>query len=172
MRGPLVLVGLMGSGKTSVGAALARHLGWPHRDLDLELERRWRSTVAEQFERVGEKEFRRRESALLAQLLKEKACVLSTGGGVVLLPANQALLRRHWTVYLQASPEVLAGRLTGVQARKRPLLKGQSPLSALRRLGRQRSEAYKKVATFVVRASDGDPAQVAQRIGNRYAQLG
>lgn len=167
MDGPLALVGLMGSGKTSVGAALARRLGWPHVDLDAELERVYGQTVARQFEKHGEAVFRRREAVLLKAWMRRR-CVLSTGGGVVLDPASRALLAAGTTVYLQASPAVLAGRLKGRQARARPLLRGAEPKRVLARLHRQRGPLYRKVAALTVRASLGDAQAVAARILERF----
>jgi shikimate kinase len=171
MKGPIVLVGLMGSGKTTVGAALGRRLGWPQVDLDAALERRHGLSVARQFEAVGEAEFRRREAAELKRCLKP-AIVLSTGGGVVLLAENRRRLKACLTVYLQASPRALAPRLGGSQARKRPLLRGKSPLRALMGLQRQRARLYKEVARVVVRASQGGPGDVAGRVAQRCKDLG
>lgn len=171
MRGPIVLVGLMGSGKTSVGAALAKRLGWPHVDLDHALEKRWRQDIPTQFSRVGESGFRLRETAQLARELKRR-CVLSTGGGVVTQAPNRRALKGHCTVFLQASPQTLAARLTGSQAAKRPLLKGKNPVQVLRRLQRIRGPWYLEVAALTVRAGQGRPEQVAERILRRCEQLG
>jgi shikimate kinase len=169
--GPLVLVGLMGSGKTSVGQALAKRLGWPLVDLDQALEERWRQSIPEQFSRVGEAGFRKRESSLLATALKRR-CVLSTGGGVVTQAPNRKLLKASCTVYLQAPPAALAARLTGAQAAKRPLLKGKRPLDVLKRLLRVRGAWYRSVASITVRAGQGSPAEIAERIVRRCPQLG
>jgi shikimate kinase len=171
MRGPIVLVGMMGSGKTSVGLALAERLGWPHVDLDQALERRWRQSIPDQFERVGETGFRKRESAQLVRELGRR-CVLSTGGGVVTQALNRRVLQRHCTVYLQAPAVALAARLTGVQASKRPLLKGKRPLEVLKRLHKVRGAWYRSVAALTVRAAQGTPAEVADRIFRRCQELG
>ena len=170
MKGPIVLVGLMGSGKTSVGRALARALGWPQVDLDAALEQRFGLSVAQQFERLGEVEFRRREAAELARCLRPGR-VLSTGGGVVLQARNRRRLKACLTIYLQASPLALAGRLKGPQAGKRPLLKGKSPLQVLARLSRQRSPLYRAVASATVLASKGDAEAVAGRVLKRCKEL-
>jgi shikimate kinase len=160
----VVLIGLMGSGKTSVGKELARHLGLPWMDLDRELERRHKRSVALQFELDGEPLFRRRERALLARLVAAGPGVISAGGGVVLDPANRALLRRCVTVYLQASASALAGRLKGPQALRRPLLRGGKVESALRRLARRRGPLYRSCAACTVRASQGSAVEVARRV--------
>jgi len=167
----LVLVGMTGAGKTSVGRELARLLGRPWTDLDRELERRHGMSVARQFARHGEQAFRRRESALLRSLCRSPGRVLSTGGGVVLDPANRALLRRHTVVYLKASPAVLARRLRGAQARARPLLSGGDPAAVLRRMARQRAPLYRSCAGITVLAGVGESAAVARRILQRLAAL-
>ena len=163
----MVLIGMMGSGKTSVGRELAGLLGCPWTDLDVALERRYRRSVARQFETAGEALFRRRESGLLRELAAASTGVLSAGGGVVLAEANRALLKRLATVYLQVSPRALAARLQGPQARLRPLLRGGDPETVLRRMAALRSPLYRSCAAITVRASQGTPAEVARRVCRR-----
>lgn len=173
MRGPVLLVGMMGSGKTSVGRELARLLREPWADLDRELERRFRRSVSRQFAVDGEKAFRKRESALLKRLCRGPQGVLSTGGGVVESSENRRLLRRSLTVYLSASPRVLAGRLKR-EAAKRPLLSGpgESLEARLRRLSRRRTPLYRACARLTVRASAGNAEAVARRVLKRLRALG
>jgi len=166
----IVLVGLMGAGKTSVGRALAGLLGWPWADLDQALARRYGS-ITKQFKNVGEAGFRRRETAMLVRCLKPEH-VLSTGGGVVLARMNRKRLKRHWTVYLQVGPLLLAKRLRGAQAQARPLLKGQALAPRLTRLSRERAHFYRESAVLTVRAGHGTPLQVAQRVAKRLRALG
>jgi shikimate kinase len=170
LKRAVVLIGLMGSGKTSVGRALAGLLGWPWEDLDQALVKRY-GRITEQFRRVGEPAFRKRESAMLKSCLRPGR-VLSTGGGVVLARGNRARLKRHWGVYLQASPQVLAGRLKGVQTRSRPLLKGAALLPRLASLSRERARFYRESALFSVQAGRGTPLQVAQRVLRRLRAFG
>jgi shikimate kinase len=161
----VVLVGLMGSGKTSVGRSLAAHLGLRWSDLDQILTKRY-GPIPRQFTRDGEAKFRSREAALLAQALR-RGGVLSTGGGVVLKAGNRARLRRHATVYLQAAPVVLAKRLKGSGTASRPLLNGRPLLPRLRQLSAERGPFYRECAAFQVKAGMGSPAQVATRIARR-----
>lgn len=170
MKRAVVLIGLMGSGKTSVGRALADLLGWPWEDLDHALVRR-HGRIVEQFRRVGEPAFRRRESAMLARCLKPGR-VLSTGGGVVLERLNRARLKKHWTVYLQVPPPILARRLRGPQSLARPLLKGQALGPRLASLSRERGHFYRESATFSVRAGRGTALQVARRVLKRLRSFG
>lgn len=168
MKGPVVLIGMMGSGKTSVGGALARLLALPWADLDQALERRFKRSVAKQFELDGEALFRRRERDLLREICGAGPGVLSTGGGVVLDPLNRAILRKNTAVYLSASTAVLSRRLGGAQAAQRPLLRGAGGREAvLRRLAAGRGPLYRSCAAFTVLASKGGPADVARRIAER-----
>lgn len=164
MKRSVVLVGLMGSGKTSVGRELARLLRLPWSDLDALLTKA-HGPIPRQFERDGEAAFRRRESRMLATALR-RGGVLSTGGGVVLARSNRRLLKRQRCVYLQASPAVLAKRLRG-EAAGRPLLKGAPLGSRLRRLSAERGRFYRECAALTVRASAGSAKAVAARIALR-----
>ena len=95
----VVLVGMMGAGKTAVGTALARQLGVAFKDSDEEIVRAANRTIAEIFERDGEPFFRARETEVIGRLLRGTPCVLSTGGGAFLSEANRALIHdvgRDW----------------------------------------------------------------------------
>ena len=171
MKGPVVLIGMMGSGKTSVGRELARRLAWPWVDLDQALERRFKRSVAEQFKRDGEKVFRRRERDLLTELCVAGPRVLSAGGGVVLDASNRALLKKRTCVYLQAAPGFLAERLKGAQTGLRPLLQAPDKDigTLLRLMAARRAPLYRSCARITVRASRGTASAVAGRILERLA---
>jgi len=169
VNGPLVLIGMMGSGKTSVGKELSRRLDWPWLDLDQALERRFKRSVAEQFKRDGEAVFRRRERDLLRELCVSGPRVLSAGGGVVLDASNRALLKKRTTVYLQAAPRFLVERLKGTQVGLRPLLRSPDGDigTLLRLMAARRSPLYRSCARITVRASQGTASAVAGRILKR-----
>jgi shikimate kinase len=145
----VVLVGMMGSGKTTVGEALASRLGARFIDSDDQVERATGRTVREIFESDGEGAFRKLEAdALAAALASEERAVIAAAGGVVLDRANRELLQRGATVvWLRARPEVLSRRVE--RGDHRPLL-GDDALEALQRLEGERAPFYREVASAVV----------------------
>ena len=170
MRGPIYLVGLMASGKSTVGRLLARRLGLAFTDLDGLIARREGRSVKRLFSELGEAGFRRREARALVAVAKREDQVVATGGGVVLLAANRKILRRGACVQLRLPLAAIARRLRDGQAKKRPLLQGQKPLQVLRALARQRAGYYRASAHFKVSAL-GKAGLVAQRIEKRLKQL-
>jgi shikimate kinase len=150
--GHLALVGLMGSGKSSVGRVLARRLDRRFVDLDKRIVADAGLTIPEIFERDGEAGFRRLEAdALGAVLADDEPVVLATGGGVVVRPENVDALRAGATVvWLRGTPETLAGRVG--DGKGRPLLTSgdESIVDRLRRLSGERDHAYRVAAHLVV----------------------
>ena len=142
----LVLVGLPGVGKSSVGAGLARRLGWDFVDLDVEIERREGRSIVRLFAEEGEGYFRERERALTVELAGRRRLVIAPGGGWAAQPGLMALLRPPATIiYLAASPEAVARRLGAGEA-TRPLLAGGDAGGTLDRLARllaDRAAAYR-----------------------------
>jgi shikimate kinase len=149
----IVLVGMMGAGKTSVGRRLADALDLPFFDADEEIERAAGRTIPEIFDQRGEAEFREGERRVIARLLEQPAHVLATGGGAFVDPETRELVSRHAiSVWLKASAEVLARRV----ARKtnRPLLRGKDPRETLQALLDKREAAYGQ-ADLTVESGDG-----------------
>ena len=164
----IILVGLPGSGKSTVGRQLGRRLQRPFVDSDTVIEQRLGCTIREFFEREGEDAFRDVEQQVLADLCATgQPTVLATGGGIVLRPANRECLRATGTVvYLRAAPEDLARRLRhDVQ---RPLLQGVDPLVRLRDLFAVRDPLYREVANFTI---DSARRSVAMMVGTVVMQL-
>jgi shikimate kinase len=142
------LIGLPGSGKSTVGRQLARRLQLPYADADQVLERRIGCPIREFFEREGEEAFRDVEEQVLDELTREPG-VLSTGGGAVLRAANrQRLHERGKVVYLKSTPEELMRRLR--HDTQRPLLQVSDPLQRLRELHATRDPLYRETAHFVI----------------------
>jgi shikimate kinase len=150
-RALIVLVGLPGCGKSTVGRLLARRLRLPFFDSDQLIEREIGVAIKDFFEREGEAAFRDLESEMIAHLCAatEAGGVISTGGGAVLRPSNRAVLAGlDSVVYLRSSPEEIARRLR--HDTTRPLLQGVNPLVRLRELHAVRDPLYAEVADFVV----------------------
>ena len=143
------LIGLPGSGKSTVGRQLARRLQLPFFDSDHVIEHRLGCSIREYFEREGEERFRDLEAAVIDELTQKPAGVVSTGGGVVLRPENrQRLYSRTKVIYLNSSPAELFRRLR--HDKHRPLLQVADPLQRLRDLYAQRDPLYRETAHFQI----------------------
>ena len=143
------LIGLPGSGKTTVGRQLSRRLRVPFLDSDTVIEQQLGCSIREFFEREGEQRFRDIEASVIDELTQSKEGVLSTGGGAVLRPENRAHLHgRTRVVYLNSSPDDLFRRLR--HDKNRPLLQVADPLGRLRDLHAQRDPLYRETAHFQV----------------------
>ena len=139
------LVGLPGSGKSTVGRHLSRRLGREFVDSDHVLEKRLGCSIREYFEQAGEQAFRDREEATIAELVCLPGIVLSTGGGTVLRLSNREALRNNgWVVYLKSNPDDIFRRLR--HDKTRPLLQVDDPLARLKELHRVRDPLYREAA--------------------------
>ena len=167
----VVLIGLSGSGKSTVAPLLAQRLRRPCVDLDREIERRSGRSVASLFEE-GEARFRELESRALRESLEgAETLVLACGAGILGRSENRALLKtRARVVWLEVDPETAASRLTGAGVTERPLLHGAGPLvERLRRLLEARRTGYAAAAHAIVDTSGLTPEEVADRIAERLA---
>jgi len=159
----LVLVGMMGTGKTTVGKLLAARAGCELVDSDEQVQARTGRTVREIFETDGEEAFRQVEATVLAEALTAPGpVVIAAAGGVVLDQGNrERLVADGLVVWLTAAPEVLAARV--VAGDHRPLL-GDDPLAALRSLGAARGPLYREVADHVVEVDTRSADEAADHI--------
>jgi shikimate kinase len=149
MDRPVALIGLPGSGKSTIGKQLARKFHWGFFDSDSLIEEAEGCTVREIFERDGEKRFRELETAAIDDLTQKTNCVISTGGGAILNPSNREVLKSRCTcIYLKSTPEDLIRRLRN--DRRRPLLQVADPIAALKELFLTRDPMYSATATLVV----------------------
>jgi shikimate kinase/3-dehydroquinate synthase len=149
MSGSIFLVGLMGSGKTTIGRALAKKLNMRFIDSDHEIEARTGATIPVIFEVEGEASFRQREADVIRDLSALDDIVLATGGGAVLLPENRAFLKSRGTVvYLRTGITQILQR-TG-KDKNRPLLQTPDPRKRLEEMSRQREPLYREVADIVI----------------------
>lgn len=147
---PISLIGMPGSGKSTIGRKLARRLGMPFADSDHEIERRLSCSIAECFARDGEERFRDVEADVLAELVDlPAAAVIATGGGIVLRPGNRRLLHeRTRSFYLRASVDELGRRVSNNP--RRPLLQGGDVLERLLTMDLERDPLYRQTAHHLV----------------------
>ena len=163
------LVGLMGAGKTTVARSLAKRLEMAFVDTDREIEGRTGVSIPTVFDIEGEEGFRRRESEVIAQLSKQSAQVVATGGGAVLRPENRANMRDGgFVVYLNVPPAILWERTR--HDRNRPLLQVDDPLLKLQELYAVRDPLYREVADLVIDGGRVSAQSVLQLIAEEFEQ--
>ena len=151
----IVLVGLMGAGKSSIGRRLAQALCLPFVDADSEIEAAAGLTIAEIFARDGEAAFRNGERRVIARLLENPTQVLAAGGGAFMDPATRALIRaRAISIWLRADLELMLARVS--RRNNRPLLRNGDPREVLSRLMAERYPIYAE-ADLTVDSIDGPP---------------
>jgi shikimate kinase len=157
----IVLVGMMGAGKTAIGRRLASALGWPFTDADWAIEAAAGTSIANIFAEIGEAAFRARERQVIARLLHGERQVLALGGGAFMDPETRALVReRALSIWLRADLEVLVRR-TG-RRDDRPLLAGGDPRVKLTALLEQRAPIYAE-ADLIVDSDKGPIGEVVAR---------
>jgi shikimate kinase len=163
----IVLVGLMASGKTSVGRVVAQKLGLPFVDADQEIETAARMAIPEIFASHGEAYFRDGERRVIARLLKHGPAVLSTGGGAFMnAETREGVARRGVSVWLKADLETLMRRAR--RRSNRPLLQTADPEAAMRRLMEERSPVY-ALADITVDSQDGTHEAMADLVIERLS---
>lgn len=159
MQRHIVLIGMMGAGKTALGSELARRLQVPFIDSDAEIESAAAMSISEIFARDGEDFFRDRETQVLTRILAGPPGVLSTGGGAWMQPTNREIIGRHGlSVWLNCDPELLWSRVR--QRSTRPLLKTADPKGTLLRLIEARYPVYAS-ADLTYKSRPGDSIEVA-----------
>lgn len=159
----IFLVGLMGSGKTTIGRSLAKKLNLRFIDADQEIEARTGASIPLIFEIEGEASFRQREAEVIRDLTDQDGIVLATGGGAVLNDISRQLLRERGTVvYLRASVTSILQRTS--HDKNRPLLQTADPKSTIEELSRQRAPLYQEVAHITVETGRPNVHSVVQNI--------
>jgi shikimate kinase len=161
-RRTIVLVGLMGAGKTKIGRRLAARLNLPFFDSDNEIETAAGETIEEIFRKRGEGVFRDGERRVIARLLEQPPHILATGGGAFMDPATRTLIaRRGVSIWLRADLDVLVARVS--RRNNRPLLQRSDPRSVLAELIERRYPVYAE-ADIVIDSSDGSAEQTTTRV--------
>jgi shikimate kinase len=168
LKKTVVMVGMMGAGKTAVGTALARLLGVPFVDSDEEIVVAADRSIAEIFDRDGEAFFRARETEVLARLLRGQPCVLSTGGGAFLSETNRQLICDNGvSVWLRADLELLWQRVR--HKATRPLLRTPNPRETLRSLYDARLPYYELADLAVDSSAELSVEDMARRVVDALA---
>lgn len=167
----VLLIGMMGAGKTTTGALLAERLGWRLLDSDAEIVRRRGMTVPEIWRAEGEPAYRKQETAVLEEAANSAdPVVISVAGGAVLEAANQGIIRHAGlVVWLRADVATLAGRVGDGDGR--PLLDGDAEAN-LRHLYDQREPVYRSLAELVVDTPGKEPAVVVDEVAGALADAG
>ncbi len=162
----IILIGFMGSGKTTVGKRLSESLNIPFVDTDEEIEKTSNMKIADIFSKYGEVYFRDLETKEVRKLLKDtKRKVISVGGGLAVQERNQPYLKKMGTViFLEAREENLIKRLTGDTTR--PMLKGGDLKERIETLMKQRQEAYHRVADLHIKTDEKNIEEIVEEIKN------
>lgn len=164
----IAIIGFMGSGKSTVGKALSRKLGFSFIDLDAWIEKEEEKTIKEIFKDSNEDYFRRVETKLLKNVSGRKKVVVATGGGIIERKKNRDLLRDNfYVIYLEAPLEILYTRIKGDS--KRPKLKlGEK---GVRELFRRRLPLYKSVSNTIVSIEGKTPLNIVEQITGNLRDL-
>jgi len=167
---PIVLVGMMGAGKTTVGRRLATRLGRRFLDSDEEIEKAANMSIPEMFEAHGEAEFRAGEQRVVARILKERDIVLATGGGAFVNPETRALVQAEaLSVWLKADFDLLFARVS--RRANRPLLKTENPRATLKALIDARYPVYAQADVTVVSRDVSQDSVASELIDALIAHL-
>lgn len=167
---PIVLVGLMGVGKSTIGRRLANRLGLPFHDADTEIENAAGMSISEIFARYGEPHFRDGERRVIARLIEGPAKVIATGGGAFMQEETRALiLEKAVSIWLDADIPVLAQRVS--RRDTRPLLKGKDPRVVLSELAAIRNPVY-ALADIHIRSQSAPHDHTVNRVIEALQQRG
>nr|WP_082877014.1 shikimate kinase [Hydrogenophaga crassostreae] len=168
---PIALVGMPGSGKSTIGRLLARRCDFEFFDSDAVIEKAEGYSVRELFERLGEERFRELEALTIDRLTALPNRVISTGGGVVISSSNRDILKtRCHCIYLRSTPEELFRRLKN--DRKRPLLQVRDPLEALKQLFLIRDPLYTATANSIVETGHPSVSSLVNTISLQLNKIG
>jgi shikimate kinase len=165
----IVLIGMMGSGKSTIGHRLAAESGFLFIDTDVLIEARIQCRISDFFEKNGEAAFRKIESEICATLPSYRGHVIATGGGIILAKANRDILKKTgWVVYLEASTGQIMTRLA--QDQTRPLLQAPDKETRIQTLLTERDALYRSTAEVVVETT-APPDYIANALWQTYQRI-
>ena len=165
----IFLIGMMGSGKSSVGHSLSKHLTNTFYDLDKEVEKRFNLSIKDIFSEYGEELFRKEENTLLREADISSNTIISTGGGIVLLEENRKILKNHKTYFLQANIEDMYERALK-RENDRPLLEGMN-ITQFKDLYFQRKKLYLECAVTTINVDKKSIEDIATEIMNNEKNI-
>ena len=159
LKRPIVLVGLMGAGKSKIGRQISIDFDIEFIDTDTEIEKIAGMSIAAIFDLYGEEKFREIEAREISKLLKGKPAVISTGGGAYMQEKTRAIINQSGlSIWLKANPETLAERISNTDSR--PLLRGKDPVKVLQQLAKERYPLYQEAELVI----DTDGLSLAKAI--------
>ena len=161
----IFIVGPMGSGKSTVGKIISDELFLNFFDTDDEIESRTGASIDWIFDLEGEEGFRKRESSILEEMVKQNSIVLSTGGGIIISDSNREMLSSRGTVFYLSTPISVQIERTS-KDKDRPLLKNGDPEEILTRLQKERKDLYESVSDHIIETENKSSQQVASEIIN------
>tara|TARA_B100001996_G_C18512668_1_gene536034 strand:+ start:353 stop:856 length:504 start_codon:yes stop_codon:yes gene_type:complete len=161
----IFIVGPMGSGKSTVGKIISDELFLNFFDTDDEIESRTGASIDWIFDLEGEEGFRKRESSILEEMVKQNSIVLSTGGGIILSDSNREMLSSRGTVFYLSTPISVQLERTS-KDKDRPLLKDGDPEEILTRLQKERKDLYESVSDHIIDTENKSSQEVASEIIN------
>jgi shikimate kinase len=151
----IILTGLRGSGKSKMGKLLSEKISFKFIDLDKEIEKSENMTIKEIYEKYGWKYFREKEKFAVKNLSKTDNTVISLGGGTIVDPENQKILKELGTIiYLERSPEDCHKYLRHAKTERPPLTKTSDQLEELKKIYKERKDIYKKTSDYTIKRSD------------------
>ena len=169
MKSNLILIGFMGSGKSTVGKILAEKLEMKFLDTDLEIEKEQGRSVQDIFSEKGEEYFRKLENEISKKLSTENNTIISTGGGIILNKENIEYLKKDGVVFfLDVAKKTLYKRL--ISSKGRPLLEGDELWSKIKNVLGERLERYRSSADFIVKVGNEIPYETMEDIKKLYIE--
>lgn len=171
IKSNIILIGMMGSGKTTIGRVCSKRLSLRFIDTDYMVENRLKMDIPTIFRLKGEAFFRKNETEALKSLLTESGSIISTGGGVVTLEENIEILRGlGYIIYLRGTTQHIYRNLSNSK-RVRPLLQVENPMERIREILVDREEKYKKAANFIVDIDEKNIEELSNIIIEKYLSL-
>ena len=165
LKKTVALVGMMGSGKSAIGKVVSSIIDVPFVDADVEIEKAAKLSIPEIFERHGEKFFRDRENQVIKRLLKERPCILATGGGAFVNEKIRISIKQHGvSIWLNADLETLWKRVK--HKKTRPLLRTDNPKETLTNIYNERIETYSLADVIIESRGTSSLEKMANRVIN------